>query len=478
MHTIAIIGAGFSGSLVGVHLLREARVPVRVVLIERTGVFGPGLAYGYGSESLLLNVVAGRMSALPDEPDHFLRWAKRQDPNVRGEMFLPRRMYGRYIADLLESACREAEPGCVLERVTDEVTDIVPVRGGAKVVCRNGGDLRVDAVVLAPGNAPPARPSWCDETIEASGLYIGDPWRGEGLSKVRPDDSIVIVGTGLTMMDAALSLEEAGHRGTIDAVSRRGLLPQPHRHGNPDLAKLPDPLFRGTFSNLRDLLRFVRTEAQKAQSRGGDWRDAINAMRSITPSLWKGLNERERRRFLEHLMPFWNSHRHRAPQSVAEGIQRLRDEGRLRIHSARVTGVRVVGGRLEVDLLPRGGDAATSGKRLIADRIINCTGPATNVRQSGIALLDRLLEAGVVRPGPLGMGLDCDDEGRVIRADGTVDEHVLLIGPARIGQLWETTAAPELRVQAVQIAKRVMQGFGATVTTSGVAVAGARVEPV
>ncbi len=460
MHTFAIIGAGFSGSLVAVHLLRAARgLPLRVVLIDRSGAFGPGLAYGNGSESLLLNVVAGRMSALPEEPSDFIDWAKKKDPSLRGEMFLPRRMYGRYITDLLERSELECGAGSGLVRLTDAAIDVHASSDGRGIVvlCRDAGELHADTVVLAPGNAAPARPSWCDPAMDASGRYVADPWRGGALRNIARDERVLIVGTGLTMMDVALSLNEAGHRGTIDAVSRRGLMPQPHRHGNPGLAKLPDPLFSRTFKTVRELLHVIRAEAKRAESMGGDWRDAVNALRSITPLLWEALDERERRRFMDHLLPFWNTHRHRAPPSVAEAVEQLMGEKRLRVHAAKIRCARVVTGGVEVELQPRGSE--WPGEKIVvqADRLINCTGPDADVRRSGDALIETLLHSGLVSPGPLGMGLDFDESGQVLRADGRAQPHVYLIGPARIGRLWETTAVPELRVQAAELARRIVE---------------------
>jgi uncharacterized NAD(P)/FAD-binding protein YdhS len=454
MRTIAILGAGFSGTMVAVHLLRAAGAGVRVLLAEKSGVFGPGLAYGTGPESLLLNVVAGRMSALPDEPEDFIRWARTEDPTARGEMFLPRRMYGRYLGALLGRA--ERESAGTLERVVGECVDVRPGPGGVEVELADGSVRRVDEVVLAPGNFAPGTPAWAGEA--AGGVFIGDPWHGDPLAGVRTDDRVLILGTGLTMMDVTLSLAERGHRGEVTAISRRGLLSQAHRHGNPGLAQLPDPLFSQTFPSALSLLREVRRAAASAQERGGDWRDAVNALRSVTPKLWNALPEGERRRFMEHLAAFWNTHRHRAPQRVAEGIERLRASGRLRVLAGRVRAVSIGGGTASVDVCLRG---ESGGRTLGVERIVNCTGPTTDVARSGNPLLGALLRRGAVRPGPLGMGLDFDDEGRVVGGSGEPAERVWLVGPARIGRHWEATAVPELRVQARDVAMRLVERAGA-----------------
>lgn len=461
MQTIVIIGAGFSGTLVAVQLLRKSRgMPLRIVLVERSGSFGPGVAYGNGSEALLLNVVAGRMSALPDEPSDFLRWARTKDPSARGESFLPRRMFGRYVSELLDRAVGEAGGGVELVRVVDEVVDVQPAAHCVSVGCRNGGVIAADAVVLAPGNFATACPSWCGDDVRASGRYIADPWRGDGLSEVQSDERVVIVGTGLTMMDVALSLKATGHRGSIDAVSRRGLMSQPHRHGNPGLAKLPDPLISRTYERVRDVLRIMRSEAERAEAMGGDWRDAVNAMRSITPALWRALDERERRRFLDRLTPFWNTHRHRAPQSVADAIDAMIESGQVRVRAARIHTATATASGIDVVLDPRGGEWPRDSVTLHADRVINCTGPTTDAARSGNALVERLLATGVMRPGPMGMGLDSDDAGRVVGNTGTAEPRMYLVGPARVGSLWETTAVPELRVHASAVAQRILEQLG------------------
>jgi uncharacterized NAD(P)/FAD-binding protein YdhS len=210
---------------------------------------------------------------------------------------------------------------------------------------------------------------------------------------------------------------------------------------------------------------------------GGDWRDAVNALRPITPTLWEALDERERRRFMEHLLPFWSTHRHRAPPSAAEGIERLRKSGRLRVHAARIKGVKVRTGGVAVELQPRGSEWPGGKVELAADRIINCTGPDADVRRSGDRLTSRLLASGMVRPGPLGMGLDFDDEGRVVRADGRADPRVFLVGPARMARHWEATAVPELRVQAAAVARRLIAGLRLRAEACGGAGADGRATP-
>ncbi len=397
------------------------------------------------------------MSALPDEPEDFLRWARRVDPSARGETFLPRRMYGRYVAELLERAARECGTNAELVRVADEAVDVRPsTTGGVEVVCRSTGTIKADTVCWRRGMRRRRGRRGATQVLRRAGDTSAIRGGDRGLADVGATDRVLIVGTGLTMMDVALSLDEAGHRGSIHAVSRRGLLPQAHRHGNPGLAKLPDPLFSRTFSKVNELLRVIRIEAARAESMGGDWRDVVNAMRSITPMLWAALDERERRRFMDHLLPFWNTHRHRAPPSVAAGIERLISEGRLRVCAARIRAARAVDRGVTVELQPRGPKGSSEGSRWW------WTGSSTAPAGCGRAALGGCSDGAAPgqrrgASGVMGMGLDFNDEGRVIGADGRAESRVFLIGPARIGRLWETTAVPELRVQAVELARRLME---------------------
>src|SRR6185295_14704191 len=108
---VAIIGAGFSGSMLAIHLVSAQDAPA-VALIERNRSFGPGIAYGAAAPEHLLNVPAGKMGAFPDKPDDFLRWVHANPEiaesfNVKAAVatdFLPRGLYGRYLKSLVAEA--------------------------------------------------------------------------------------------------------------------------------------------------------------------------------------------------------------------------------------------------------------------------------------------------------------------------------------------------------------------------------------
>lgn len=448
---VAVVGAGFCGALTAIHL---ARAGLDVLLVERAGRFGPGLAYGAAGPGHLLNTPAGRMSGEPDDPDHFTRWAAALDPAVTGGSFLPRRRYAEYLAALLAAAgaCPEAQvtwpeghPGITL--IDGSVIDLLPADGGFLLGLADASSLRARRVVLATGNLPPADlPALAG--VRADPRSIHDPWR-QPLPPLDPAAPVLLVGSGLTALDLALTLADAGHRGPIHLLSRRGLLPQPHRsparlagYTLPDLSEWP--------GSARGLLRAVRAEVRRAAADGVDWRDVIGALRPHTAGLWRRLALTEQDRFLRHLRPYWDSHRHRAAPATHAAIEALRAEGRLHVHAAAVVDARPAADALHVTLRRRGG---AQGELAVAV-VINCTGPASAI--AGERLLARLVDRGLARPDPLGLGLDIDDDGAPIGADGTATPGIHVVGPLRRPQLWESTAVLELAPQVAAVAARIV----------------------
>ena len=454
MQTVAIIGAGFSGTMVAVHLLRlGCNVPTNIVLIERTGRFTAGVAYGTSCNSHLLNVPAGRMSAYESEPNHFLEWARARNPHINGGTFVQRRVYGEYLASTLNDAEKAAAPRMRLIRTPGQALSIAPFnRNQLTIDLGGGGMLRADTIVLAIGNFPPATPPVDDQAFYSTRLYARDPWSENALN-VDADKPVLLIGTGLTMLDIALALRDRGHRGVIHAVSRRGLMPQPHRHSAaaPPHHDRPADLDRWPRTAL-SLLRSLRQEVRQAAARGVDWREVVTSLRADTPALWQSLSQRERSCFLRHVRPYWETHRHRAAPSIARQIQAMIDARQLQVRAARVVGYEMERDLVHVHVRHRG--AATT-ETLAAARVINCTGPDTDLARVDEPLIANLRQNGVIRPDALGLGLDATPEGSIINAQGQPCRRLWLIGPLRKGQLWENTAVPELRIEAERLSRRL-----------------------
>lgn len=435
---VAVVGGGYSGALQAINLLRRG-VP-RVTLIERRSRLGRGAAYSTPHADHLLNVRACGMSAFPDAPDHFADWVSR---NGQGdaESFAERRLYGRYIGELLAEAAGEA--GDRLRTLNGEAVDIVRDEGREIVRLADGAAVAADAVILAIGNLPPDTPRMIAAAGLPDGVYLADPWAGDIAEGLGEDDSVLLVGTGLTTVDAALILDSAGFRGRILALSRRGLMPRAHvapSAAAADFDTAPE-------SRCVSLLRRTREEARRI-----GWRRAVDQLRPVTQQIWAAANPAERRRFLTHLRPWFDVHRHRIAPAIAVRIAAMEAEGRLRPTAGKLVSVSSREGAADVVWRPRGCEAAES---LRVRRIVNCTGPQGNIARAGEPLLDALLGAGRIRPDPCRIGIDVDPANRVLDDAGRPSPSLYAVGPMTRGAFWEIVAVPDIRCQVAALAGRL-----------------------
>ncbi|HEX5726023.1 MAG TPA: FAD/NAD(P)-binding protein [Longimicrobiaceae bacterium] len=450
-HTIVIVGGGFSGTLTAVHLLRgEWPEGLHLVLVNRSGPLARGVAYGTRSAAHVLNVPAARMSAFPEDEEHFLRFARGRDPAVAGGDFVQRSLYGDY----LEWVLREAVEACPAgTRFTHRVAGVMDVRvlpgGGAELVLDGGDVLAADRVVLAAGSYAPADPAVPDAAFFAGDpRYARDPWVPGALDGIDRDRPVLLVGTGLTMLDVALELHGRGLEAPLHAVSRRGLLPRPHRSpaSPPRPVELAAALMAGPWTVRRYLREVRRAVAALPEV---DWRDVLASIRAVTPALWAALPLVERARFLRHLQPYWDVHRHRAAPWISDRVNALVGDGRLRVLAGRL--VRVEGGPDGVTVrFRRRGERTEEEVRVGA--VVNCTGPSGNVAALGEPLLDSLLRQGLMTPCPLGLGIRTAPGYALRDREGNASETFFHTGPLLKADHWESIAVPELRVHAARLA--------------------------
>lgn len=428
---IVVVGGGAAGVLTAAALARQAdggSVEIRV--IERESCCGPGLAYGKAEPAHLLNNTANRMSAYQDDPDHLLRWCAERGIAAERGSFLPRPTYGRYLSSVLGSAGET--PGVTVVRVRGEVVRVGDESGRASVELSCGWSVPGETVVLALGNPPP-HPQPVRGTVLGGQRYVADPWAPRALDAVIADDRVLLLGTGLTMVDVALSLA-ARHPGIrMVAASRHALLPRPH-------AQVPFPVADGVAPEepgLRPLVRAVVRQIRAAEAAGRDWRGVVDGIRPQIGDLWEGLSYEDRDRFVRHLARRWEVHRHRMAPAVAERIDRMRASGQLVVRS----GLPEVAG---------------------FTRVVNCTGPQSVSATGWNALVDRLIADGMARPDPLRLGFDLDRHGGLVAATGVASDRLYAIGAARRGTRWEAAAIPEIRRHASDLAAHLLGRAAAT----------------
>jgi uncharacterized NAD(P)/FAD-binding protein YdhS len=456
VRTVAVIGAGFSGTLTAVHLLREAPGDLRVVLINASGRLARGLAYGTRSAWHVLNVPTGNMSALPDDPEHFLRYCRWRDPAIGPGDFVARGTYGSYLDALLTAAEQGAREGVSLECRAGQVLALrrpLP-RGPVDLLMHDGSRIEADHVVLAFGHFPPADPPTLTDAVRASGRYLRDPWAPGGLDAIGPDDPVVVLGSGLTALDIVLALHQGERRARTVCLSRRGLQPLPHRVGLAarPVAEITD-LLPALHSGPLPALRALRRATAAARARGEDWRDVLAALRPVTPALWQAWPQAARARFLRHLQAHWDVHRHRCAPALHERWRALQHDGRVEVMAGRLLDMGVHDGALVLGWRRRG-DAVRQEMR--PSWLVNCTGPDSRLQRAGSAVIDDLVSQGLVTPDPLGLGLSTDDDHTVLRRDGSRCTWLHYVGPLRKARDWEATAVPELREQARSVASNLL----------------------
>ncbi len=453
--TLAVLGGGASGCLVATQLLRRAASPVRVMLIERGDRLARGVAYGTAHPSHLLNVPAGRMSAFADDASHFVRWLAREPAtaSLGPSDFAPRVAYGNYLQACLEEAITAARPGVELQVLTDEALRLEAGSEAVTVHFRRNPPVRALGVVLAIGNPPATDPPAAAPELLASDHWRGNPWAPQACERIPRESAVLLLGTGLTMVDVILALDDRGHRGPIVALSRRGLLPRTHVFGAVaapwELPRADWPrTVRGWLRRLRE-----RAKAEDARTRGR-WRSAIDGLRGITPRLWSELPAAEKRRFLRHLQPYWDSHRHRMAPAAGDRLRSLQKVGRFIVLAGRVTALEGSATGVDLRFTPRGGTKPEERRGFAA--VFNCTGPSFARAAVEDALLRGLVECGLARVDPLGLGLDATPRGELVGATGEVAFRLLTLGSPLKGALWESIAIPEIRIQSDAVARRLL----------------------
>jgi len=440
---IAIIGAGFSGVAAAIHLLKK-EIPRRILLFERADRFGRGLAYQTADACHFLNVPADRMSVHEDEPDDFVRFLGEDATHLAESLrtplgvFATRNTYGRYLAGTLREVLTNAIGAPRLSLVADEVVDLVPSQGGFLLVDAMGRTHSVACVVLAHGYGTHAG--------SANSTLHPYPWDLQAVEDLQGELPVMIVGTGLSMVDAVLSIRKRSPGTRIVAISRRGLLPRPHAA----IGTQPEH-FHGEVATLRELVRTIRRKRGAAtRADEGDWRGRIDGLRSSVQRIWQALPLAEKKRFSRHLRPWWDTHRHRMARPIAERISRMIADGDLRIERGTIVDIDDRQSAAVVTWRRRG---EVGSQKACFERVIDARGPDRTESLLTDNLQQNMNRRGLTRSGPLGIGIDVTRDLLVIGRSGMPHPRLWALGPITRGVFWECTAVPEIRQQAKQLGR-------------------------
>ncbi|HMJ07732.1 MAG TPA: FAD/NAD(P)-binding protein [Pyrinomonadaceae bacterium] len=456
---ITIIGGGASGTLLAINLLRQSGDrKLAVDLIEKRESVGRGVAYSTADDCHLLNVPAAKMGAFPDDVEHFHRWLVENGFDYSPASFVPRKIFGDYLSSQLAIAVREKTPAASFEAWPDEAVDIDANGNTGQVKLGSGETLSSDRVILAFGNSLPPHPSVDDLGFADAPKYFRDPWSPSVRDLVAPDDSVFIIGTGLSMVDFAMRFHRSGHRGQIYAISTRGLLPAVHKLGS-TYPSFADEI--RSMTRITDVLKSVRGHIENAANDGSDWRAVIDVLRPNTQEIWLNLPVAEKRYFMQHLSRYWNVARHRMPAEAAAVIDELKASGQLTVMKGRLRSIDARSGRFDIAFHTEGVLA-----NIQADAVINCIGSESNFERLESPLVKNLISRGLIRNDSLSLGLDATPDGRLIGKTGEPSDVLLTLGTALKGVLWESTAIPEIRSQAKALAESLLADLHQTRTVN------------
>lgn len=451
---IGIVGAGFSGASMALHLYHLSKRPVQISLIETKPEFAKGVAYSTPFDFHLLNVPAGKMSAFEDQPDSFVQWLRTLSPNeIKSSTELPlenyfvsRKLFGLYLQNLLDACRLPSKYKTIIVKKNNCVNNLKIKTNQLELTYQHGLTECFDKVILALGNQPP-KPFF---TKQLEAKYLNNPWDWDGYKQLNKQNDLLIIGTGLTMIDTVLTLENGNFAGKIFAVSRHGLAPHVHALNVKstvfffDLNMSPTP---------RELLNKVRKILKSNPDL--NWRSVIDSLRPITQRIWQDWPLQEKERFLRHVKAYWEIHRHRIAPEIADKIKALKKRGKLLVLAGKVNKAdfsREKG--IQVEIQPRG--KSTPKINLDVEGIINCTGPECNYNRINTPLITSMRNSGFLQADKLQLGLEVDDNFALVDKNGRSSKKLFAIGPLCKGKLWEITAVPDIRKQTKQLAEYLL----------------------
>lgn len=457
---ITVVGGGFSATALVVHLINTFWYPCRIILVNSNTNFNKGVAYNPYSSKYILNVPAGKMSTLPEDSHHFVNWLTTHCDEYKGvskelllNAYLPRYVYGQYLQSLWQECLTQAASKNISLQVIDaKVTDMDVRVSAIELTLSTGQCIETDYCVLATGNTLPGNIPIKNTSYYSSKTYFQNPWDVRAVAEPANDKPILIIGNGLTMVDTVFGLLEHGFTNTIYALSTKGFTVLPHRNGGVAYTKLAEEIYPNI--TLRELVRLVNKHVKLVRKMGLSAESVIDSLRPYSQQLWKGFSLEEKKIFLSRLRHLWGVARHRVPLHIHDKLQQLKIEGRLQVKAATIMDIEQKGDEVIVSYYDK---KKKIQEQLIVSRVINCTGPETDIERLTNHLLTTCLKKGIVAQDELKLGIKADtDTFRVRDAHGQLHNNLFAIGTLLKGELWETTAVPELRLQASVIAAQLV----------------------
>lgn len=450
---IAIVGMGFSGLMTAINIIKNAKSKIKIHLINDKYPFGKGVAYSATSFNHLLNVPAAKMSCFSSFPDHFVDWAYTKAPfydmnkEIIGKMFLARKEYGNYLFEVWNDILKNKNSFVSINIIEALSTDIEDFEKKHRIHFGSGEQVLVDFVVLATGNDIPGNPKIHNENFFNSPDYFNNPWDIDAVKDIGSGTNILIVGNGLTMVDTVLELMENGCEGKIYSISPHGFTVLPHRYNGVAYSKLLEELKEPY--EINNLFQLFRRHIKLMKQFGFSAEPVIDSIRTISQKIWIALSLPDKRRFLFHIKHLWDDARHRLPNHIYDLIQDLKNQNKLITIKGRLVDINETGRQIIVRFWNGKNQIEES---IVVSRVINCTGPLPDITKTKNILLKNLVSRGTIKPDALKLGIETDLQGAIINSNNITSDNLFTLGGNLKGLLWESTAVPEIRVQAENLA--------------------------
>jgi uncharacterized NAD(P)/FAD-binding protein YdhS len=462
MKKIGIVGGGFSGTLTAVHLIEKTSTPFEMIFINEKGNFNRGIAYNPYSKKHILNVPTAKMSAYPADPNHFLDWVmaldayKNLDRDLVGNAFMPRYLYGEYLVQIWGKTLKIAQEKGIKIIIEDSVvSELDTAHQIIHIVLENGKQFELDECVIATGNIVPRNPKIKNEDFYKSSKYFQNPWGADSVQNIDSNLPVLIVGNGLTMVDTVLGLLENGYKNKIYSISPNGFNILPHRHGGMKYDALSKELNENM--SLRELVSLVNKHIKKVRRFGVSAEPLIDSFRPFTQKIWQNLSDSEKNLFMSRLRHLWGVARHRIPLHIHDKLQQLRIDNQLIIKSGKLLNIVENGDEVLVTFYDKKNHCEAEIK---VSRVINCTGPETDLELAEKSFLKSALHKGLLAQDSLKLGIKADVKTfQMIDKAGNTHTNLYTLGSNLKGELWESTAVPELRGQAESLATQLIEKF-------------------
>lgn len=438
--TIAVVGGGISGALTVLNCIKQSKAQLHIIWFDAQNKFCKGFAYSTLDEQHLLNVRASNMSLFADEPNHFVNWLTKFYSNYSGKDFVPRKLFGNYVAHTFENLLI-TNSLVIIQQIAEEVVAIDKINDEFEL--KTTQVYKAQQLVLALGNFLPAHPKSISTEFLSSENYFQNAFHFSLVKRASTKKKITIIGSGLTMIDVLVSLHHNNYAGKITIISPHAYIPQAHNE-NP-LPSVAPFIEENKVYSLMELFALVNQQLKVAVKNNLNPHSVIDVMRPHLQFIWLNFPLADKQQFLRHLRHKWGVARHRVPSQSMTIFNQMRSLGLLNLVKGRISDIKAVNDAFEIKY----SNSKNEYPMIATELIINCTGPQSNYLNIPSVLVQNLIKNDFILPDSINYGINADGNGQI-------STNIYTIGPPLKGILWESTAVPEIRLQARDLAAKII----------------------